>query len=238
MKGRFLLQIDDWVEIHELPGSWPNESLREVLRLADFDDEVSDAELRDMAVLALQDLDEQAAGELVLQVVFGDKLSSGVRQNLVDDLEDDRPWEQFASIDKQAGIFETMVLLQQVFPLRFGIPDAIRLRLVVQATDVETTTRLRSGPSAPFILRLLASGMPDDAVLNRLYSSELQADAFADAGAILWMIDHVNSSDVAEPASFTCDIYASWQWLEPLEDITAWEGSGWPDGRLKSSPAR
>jgi hypothetical protein len=160
-------------------------------------------------------------------------LSSGVRQNLVDDLEDDRPWEQFASVYKQAGIFEAMVLLQQVFPQRYGIPDAVRLRLSVQATDAEAAACLRNGPSAPFILRLLASGMPDDAVLKRLYLSELQSDAFADAGAILWMIHRVNAGDVSEPASLACDVYSSWQWLAPLEHSIAWEGVGWPDGRLK-----
>ena len=230
-KHRFRLNVVDWTEIHRLPDSWPPERLRRVLELADFDDPVTDEEAMDMAQLALQDLDEQDAGELVLQAVFGDSMSSGVRQNLVDDLRDDRPWEQFSRVEQQAGIFESMVLLQQAFPNRYGTPDAVRLRLRIEPQDRQAVAWLQGDPSFGLILRLLASGMPDDAVLKRLYSSELASDTFAEAQGILWRIDVVDPPD-AEQAAFELDVYASHQWLATLELREEWEGVGWPDGAL------
>jgi hypothetical protein len=231
-KPGFRLKISDWEEIHRLPDSWPPERLRKVLESADLDEPVADEDAFDMAALALQDLDEQEAGELTLKVVFGDTMGSGVRQNLVDDLRDDRPWEQFASIEQQAGIFEAMVLLHHAFPNRYGIPDAIRLRLSVQPLDKQAAAWLQDDPSDRLILRLLASGMPDEAVLNRLYAPELASDAFPAASGILWRLDIVDSTDEDLPAASCFDVYSSCQWLAPLEHRTAWEGVGWPDNVL------
>jgi hypothetical protein len=92
-KHAFQLSIEEWAEIHELLGSWPPGRLRNILELAEFDDAVADEDCVEMALMALQDLDWRAAGELVLEAVFGDAMTAGVRQNLTDDLEDDRPWE-------------------------------------------------------------------------------------------------------------------------------------------------
>lgn len=229
-KERFRLTILDWTEIHQLPGSWPAERLRQVLEQAEFDDPVDDADLLDMAIMVLQDLDVQEAGELVLNVVFGDRMSAGVRQNQVDDLEDDRPWEQFASVALQSGIFEAMVLLQQVFPNRYGIPDAVRLRLGVEALDksaagiVEDSLNFSTAERASLLLRLLASGMPDEAVLNRLYSDELRSESFAEAEHILWIAEPL-TGESADEKQICFEIYSSWQWLAPLEDLEVWEGS-------------
>jgi hypothetical protein len=229
-KRKFDLRIEEWVEIHELPDAWPTARLREVLERADFDDAVTDDEVAEMAVMALQDQGEQKAGELVLEVVFGDAMGPGVRQNLIDDLRDDRPWEHFAGVDKQAGLFDAVVLLQRAFPPSFGVPDAIRLRLEVAATDAETSGWLCEEPSSSLLLRLLASGMEDDAVLKRLYESELASDSFPASGAILWRVREVGRSEGTEPVTRRYDIHSSCQWLGPLESRQPWQGVGWPDG--------
>jgi hypothetical protein len=228
-KHAFHLRIDAWNEIHALPDCWPTGKLREVLALADFDDAVSDEEVPEMVVMVLQDLELQQAGERVLEVVFGDSMKSGVRQNVVDDLQDDRPWEHFADVDKQAGLFEAVVLLQRAFPERFGIPDALRVRIGVRASDAETSRWLREGASSALLLRLLASGMGDDAVLKRLYASELASDDFRDADAILWRVEELEAAAGDDPASRLYELYSSWQWLGPLEDRGPWQGVGWPD---------
>jgi len=225
----FQRRIDDWVEIHELPGSWPSRGLREVLRLAEFDDAVTDDEVPDMAVMALQDLDEREACDVVLKVVFGDAMTPGVRQNVTDDLFEDRPWEHFADVGKQAGLFDAVVLLQRAFPTHFGIPDAVRLRLNVRATNEETRSWLLRDPSPSLILRLLASGMEYGAVLKRLYEKELASDVLSSADAILWRIHEVSGPGGSQPTEHRYDICSSYQWLGPLEDREPWEGIGWPD---------
>lgn len=226
-KHQFHLQIDEWLEVHELPDAWSADRLRKVLTLADYDDEVSDADALEMTLMSLQDLGPREAAEVVLQTVFADAMKAGVRQNSVEDLEDDRPWEQFATVTMQAGIFDAVVLLQQAFPNRYGIPDAIRIRFSVTATDAETREWLGKAPSPALLLRLLASGMDDDAVLNRLFGSELASEQFPNADAILWRIRELQA-DAGQPAR-QYEVYSSWQWLGPLEDRKVWSGAGWPD---------
>lgn len=220
-KEEFLVRVVDWAEVHQLPGSWPADRLRQILQRLEFDDPVTDGELPDMVLMALQDLEPRGAAETVLDVVFGDQMRSGVRQNLADDLEDDRPWEQFARVDKQAGIFEAMVLLQRAFPTHYGTPDAVRLRLEIQAAD-RNARALRGDPSAALVVRLLAAGMPGDAMLNRLYAEELASGSFPDAAAILWLLEPGPRTRSSERV---CDICSSWQWLAPLEHASAWEAA-------------
>ncbi len=226
----FQLRIDQWAEIHSLPDSWPTAALRDVLRLADFDDAVADDDVAEMAVMALQDLPPREASELVLEVLFGDAMSAGVRQNLSDDLGDDRPWEHYAGVSRQAGIFEAVVLLQRAFPRSFGVPDALRLRVEVQAKGEDGCAWLRSGPRPALLLRLFASGMEGGAILRRLYESELAGDRFPDANGILWRIDEVERSEVLQPTTCVYDVYSSCQWLAPLEGHEPWQAAGWPDG--------
>jgi hypothetical protein len=228
-KELFHLDIQEVEEVHILPGMWPPEKLQKVLSLAEYDDVVNEMELLDMAVLVLQDFEEQEAGEIVLQAVFGDNMSSGVRENLVNDLKDDRPWEQFSRVNQQVGVFEAVVLLQLAFPRRYGVPDALRIRLEVAATDAQTSRWLSNTPTALLLLRLLATAMEDDAVLKRLYGQEMQVKDFPHAEAILWRVQTLEMSEESQGAVYVCDIYSAHQWLSPLVEMQAWQGVATPE---------
>jgi hypothetical protein len=124
LKEVFDVDVDDWQEIHSLSDTWNLPELRALLEEAEFDDAVADADVEDMTLMALQDLGMREASDLVLRSVFGARMSSGVRQNLISELEEDRPWEQFADVEKQADIFRAVILLQKSVPNAFGTPDA------------------------------------------------------------------------------------------------------------------
>ena len=69
-------------EVHALAGTWDNDSLRTLLRLAEVDDlgDIADGDLLEISLMVLQDLGNQKAGELVLEVVFGNSMRPGVRR--------------------------------------------------------------------------------------------------------------------------------------------------------------
>lgn len=228
-KELFKVEVLESEEVHVLPGMWLPEQLHEVLLLAEYDDPVDEADLLDMTLLVLQDLEEQVAGEIVLQAVFGDSMSPGVRENLVDDLRDDRPWEQFSRVNQQQGVFQAVVLLQLAFPRRYGVPDALRIRLKVAATDAQSSRWLSNTPTALLLLRLLASAMDDDAVLMRLYGQEMQDKGFPYAEAILWSVQTVERSEGSQGAVYVCDIFSAHQWLSPLAELQNWQGVATPD---------
>ena len=61
----------------------------------------------------------QKAGELVLETIFADGMRPGVRQNLVDGLQNPELWNYFADIHQQRGIFLAVCLLYKAFPGRY-----------------------------------------------------------------------------------------------------------------------
>jgi hypothetical protein len=232
----FQIQIDDWKEIHALPDSWGIDELRLVLEAAEFDDQVADEDVEDMTLMALQDLDLQEACDLVLQQVFGSRLSAGVRQNLISELEEERPWEQFADVDKQAGIFRAVTLLHKAFPNAFGTPDAVRLRMTVTAESTEGRESLES-LDASLILRLAAGGMDENAVLKRLFEDELAGKRFDAAEHILWQTRLLAPVERSVPASAVIELVSSHQWFDALEHAQAWRCSAGPDTRAHNRQA-
>lgn len=224
-KEVFEVHVDKWEEIHSLPDTWGFDELHTLLEDAEFEDEVSDSDLEDMMLMVLQDLGMREAGDLVLRHVFGGRMGSGVRQNLISELEEDRPWEQFADVEKQADIFRAVTLLQKAFPNLLGTPDAIRMRMTVRPRKAETLGWLREDPDAGLITRLLAGGMSEDAVLRRLYEEELAGKRFSAAAHILWRMSVLGTAD----ESVQIEIVSSHQWLDALQHARQWQCTAWRD---------
>jgi hypothetical protein len=120
----FQAQLLAWTQIHELPSGWPPSQLLSLLTNLEVDG-VTENDALEMTLMALQDREPEEAADRVLEAVFGDTMRPGVRQSLSHELNEDRPWEDFADISQQAGIFNAVVLLQRAFPSEFDKPDAL-----------------------------------------------------------------------------------------------------------------
>ena len=208
-------------EIHALPGDWDPPSLRRLLADLDIDPEAAtDAELHDLALMALGDLEPDEAGAAVLRAVFGDSLKAGQRASIAADLEEDRPWEDHAELSKQAGIFTATVLLQQAMPKRFGVPDATQVEVAFRApTAGEATELLQAAPAV--ILRALAPGLGPRAIVNRLYEDGVRGAAFPEAASILWRCEL--RLDPADPCRVMARIHGAQSFLGPLATAEPWE---------------
>lgn len=217
-KSGFVLEVLGFGEVHTLPGTWGSDRYRALLDLFDYDDiaSIDEPDLPEMSAMAAQDKGLREAADRVLFLVFGESMGSGVRQNLIDDLTDDRPWEQFADIGRQAGIFETVEFLQKAFPSEFGIPDAVRATIRVTAAGKREKDWLREGPSAALLLRLLAAAMDERAALRRLYADQLEGASFPDAAGIIWSVAMVEDELEETSASCVLEVHSSLQWLGPL----------------------
>jgi hypothetical protein len=203
-------------EIHALKGTWENDALRALLELAEVDDlgDIADADLLEMSLMVLQDLGNQKAGELVLEAVFGDSMRPGVRQNLVDDLQDAEPWNDFAEISQQRGIFVAVGLLHKAFPTRYGTPDALKIRVRFEPLASAGAAALKT-PRADWLIRMLARGMDEYAMVHRLYGVELKAGEFKDAPGLIWECEPVEDP-AGTATSRTFDITASSQLFNTL----------------------
>lgn len=214
------IEILAFEEIHARPGVWKPKRHRALLEAIDFDDldSLAESELGEMAAMALQDLGLRKASDRVLDFVFEGTLSSGVRQNLVDDLTITRAWELDPNLGRQARLFDAIGLLEKAFGSEFSIPDAARVQARLVAAGREGSERLRTGFGPTFVLRALADAMPVDSVLRRLFAEALEKGPFPEAEAILWDLRIIDDARAAEPAACEFEVYSSLQWLGALED--------------------
>jgi hypothetical protein len=220
-KQKFELSIDGWREVHEFPDSWPISKLREVLALLEYEAEVSDEELAEVVLMLLEDRGPRLGAEVVLEAVFGDQMSAGVRQNIAVDLQEDEPWAQHATVAQQAGIFAAVVLLQRAMPKFFDLPEAVQFNLRVHSSVPEARAWLNDHVNAGLVVRLLSQGMETQATLNRLYKDELNGDSFPAANDILWCVSKIDADRYS--------IISSRHWMASLEDRINWTARAIPD---------
>ncbi len=174
------LKIQNAKIIHDLPDIWSPAQLIEVIDKTEIEGfaDTAEEDLLDLTLMALDEIGHQKAGEAVLEVVFGKDMSPGQRQNLVDDLQDEEPWQDFSVVGQQRGIFIAVVLMHQAFPNRYPNPDARELS-ISGLTEPATISNAQ-------LVRSLGTAMSPNDVLRRLYEEELQKGEFADADHIIW----------------------------------------------------
>lgn len=219
-------------EIRDMPGSWTEAEYHALLDALEVTgtSELSGADLEEMLLMALQDLGPEPAADAVLAAKLGDSVTPGARGNIVQDFVDDqRPWEEAADISLHARLFAAGALLQKAFPKNFARPDALRLALRLTAHRPAATELLARPPEAAFVARLLADGMGESSVLERLFDDSLESDRFSEAGSIVWRADF-SDPDPGPPPSATLAVYSSALWLKPMEEVEAFESDAHNDG--------
>jgi hypothetical protein len=228
MTPLFDVVITELKSVHDIPTAWTPAVYRHFLEQAEFEaiDEIDDADMGEMAIMALQDLEPEEAAEIVLATLLGDRLSKGVRQNLVHEMKEDALWEQYAQTSCHADLFLAGVVLYRAFPKLFTYPDIGRLTLTMTPVNELAKKQLAAGVTAPFLARLLADAMDDHGLLKRLYEDQLAGNHFPTAQDIIW---HTVMLGQQADGSVTYQLYSSWEWLQPLKLTRAYQSTAYRD---------
>jgi hypothetical protein len=94
------------------------------------------------------------------------------------------------------------------FPRAEAVQFQIRL-----TPEVATSLSLFDSNPEPPLLRLLAQGMPDSTLLNRLFSDQLAGCSFEEAKHILWRLDTIEK----DSNHIVFEIVGSAYWLEDFK---------------------
>jgi len=224
-------------EIHDMPGTWSDDDYRQLLTQLEVDgvEDVSGSDLLEMALMALQDMEADAAADTVLAHKLGSRISAGARRNIVEDLlEDQRPWEEAADISLHAQIFAAAVLLQKAFPSSFARPDMMKVVLDITALTPAPKAVLSTPPQAAFVTRLLADAMDTHSILERLFDEQLLSHNFPEADGIIWLAEFSDQAS-DEHSSVKLAIYSSQHWLDAMATISAFESSAYNDDDLEEA---
>lgn len=235
MAKRFDISVTGLDKVFEMPGIWTDKDYRQLasqLEVEDIDD-ISGADLLEMLLMALQDLEPREAADAVLAYKLQSSVKPGARQNIVQDLvEGQRPWEESADIKLHAPVFAAAVLLQKAFPKRFSKPDILRLTLLMNGLTPEASSILSTQPEAAFVTRVLADAMDDNSILERLFDEQLASSSFPAAESIIWKADFSEQSR-GERSSAVLTVYSSKHWLGAMEEVSDFQSNAYNDAAEK-----
>ena len=228
---QFMATQVELTRIYDMPDSWSDAEYRSLLQQLEIEDidDLSGSDLLDILIMGLQDMEPEETADLVLAHKLQSSVTPGSRRNIIEDfLEGQRPWEQLSDIGLHSRVFAAAVLLNKVFPKSFARPDMMKLTLCLQALKPEAKKLLQSAPEAAFVTRLLADGMDERSILERLFDEQLAATVFPEAEGIVWLA-HYSDAPETNGDAVMLTVYSSEHWLEDMESVSKFESSAYND---------
>lgn len=206
----------------ELPNTWQNEDYKELLIKMSYDnpDAISETELKEMCLMSFTDLEPREAAEIVLGYLFPDELNAGQIANLAHQMLTEKLWEENPELPLHKGFYQATQLLHDAYNGTFPATKAVEFQVKCTAESPDDLAVFAQEPAA-LLVRLLAPGLPDNALINRLFSSQLEGDTFAEAKSILWQLTIKEKTE----NSITFDVVSSAYWLEDFKYADTYEAS-------------
>ncbi|QBA64151.1 hypothetical protein [Muriicola soli] len=227
-KTNYSVEILQLKAVQEIPGAWTTHHFRELLKHLEYEgvEEIAENELKEMACMALSDFEKEEAVEKVLEFRLGDKLKSGQRKNLGNEMQEDPLWVEYSDIALHEELFHVGCILFWSFPRNFPAPDIAKVVLKITPANPESKSDL-SRPTAALLCRILNDGMDENTIMNRLFDESLEGNAFPEAEHIIWQMEA--SGYDPESGTVTVTLYTSWNWVEDLKGVQKFESSAYPD---------
>ncbi|SBS35913.1 hypothetical protein MAQ5080_03308 [Marinomonas aquimarina] len=226
MQPKFKVQIDSFKKISQIDNAWSDSDFKAMLALMGFADDVEEmdsSELKEMCMMSFNDLPHSEAAAIVLTHLFPD-LTEGQVDQLSHDMLNEPAWEQYPDCLYHESLFSAYALLRAAFNGTFAQPTGVKLELTVTADNEGDMAIFDTSPHSA-IVRLLANGQSDNALIHRLYEDQIQGEAFPEAPGIVWQLQQV--SDNGATRQFT--LLSSQFWFGDFADVSTFEASSHAD---------
>ncbi len=223
----YTVQLRDFANLQEIDGQWTASDFATLLDEMDFGDRtgLSNTELRAMCLMSLQDQEPEDAAYIVLKHVIGDTLREGQLRNAANEMREEKLWEEYVDPAFHGHMFKAGSLLYAALPRVFPKTDAAQVTIEVNAQNEQGKSHLLPAPAPSLLVRLLAGGMGDHAVLNRFYGDQISGKSFPNATDIVWLAQ----IDAASDESCVIKIVSSGYWLNALQDTETYDVRAYPD---------
>ena len=220
--SKFTVERLTFATLTELPDSWQNSDYKALLQKMNYEnpDEIKAAELKEMCLMSFTDLEPREAAEIVLGYLFPEQLNDGQLENLAHQMLTEKLWEENPELPLHKGFYQATQLLHDAYNGTFPRTQAVEFQVKCTAETPEDAAILADAPEAP-LLRLLAQGLPANALLNRLFSAQLAGPKFEEAKSILWQV----TTSKKDANSVTFDVVSSTNWLEDFKYTDVYEAT-------------
>ncbi|MDA3872502.1 MAG: hypothetical protein PF795_00885 [Kiritimatiellae bacterium] len=209
------IRIFEIEQSRRLPGSWNLAAFRHLLEVLEFEgaESLSDSEVEDMALMALQDLEAEEAMSLVITNFTDNLFTKGQIQNLCEEMKETAAWEEYSEIDHQRALYVCVDLLHDAFPRVYPEPSACRLNISLSGKGVSKAHA--SHPlTAVTLVRALGLCQADTCILNRLFPEQIQGAPFPEADSIIWDL----KIEESQPDTLSIHLHGSAYWFRGLEE--------------------
>lgn len=225
-ENKFAVEVLSFATIQELPGSWTNDDYKALLIKMDYEnpDEIAQAELKEMCLMSVTDFEPSEAAKLVLEHLDQDLLTDGQIENLSHQMLTEKLWEENPKLDLHVSFFKATQLLYEAYNGKFPRAEAVQFQLKITTQNPDSLSIFDQNPQAP-ILRILAQGMSDRSLVNRLFEDQLQGASFPEAENIIWKLDVLEK----DANAMVVDIVSSVYWLDDIKYANNYEATSHAD---------
>lgn len=225
-ENKFAVEVLTFETIQELPNAWTNDDYIALLRKMDYEnpDEIPAQELKEMCFMSLTDLEPAEAATLVLEYLNEDELTDGQIENLSHQMLTEKLWEENPKLNMHTRFFNATQLLYEAYNGKFPRAEAVQFQLKITAQNPDELALFEQNPQAP-ILRILAQGMSDHNLVNRLFKDQLEGTSFPEAAQIIWQLNRLEKGTNA----IVFDIVSSTYWLDDIKYSNHYEATSHAD---------
>ena len=214
---KFTIKIKTFEVLESIPVAWSEADYRELLELFNFPDaqSVKSTELREMCLMSITDFEPAEAAAILLKYRLGESLNAGQIQQLSHDMQHDKISEEYPDIPLHYQLYNVNQLLRAAYNGTFPNTKAVMVEFDLLpgegAQDVTIDKEI--------VLKALAGGLPDNALIKRLYSEHLAGnESFDDAEGILWEMQVATTAE-----NHSIQVFSSEYWLDDLSGATEFE---------------
>lgn len=228
MQKNFTVSILSFKKISKIENSWVAGDYKALLDMMGIEEDdlkgMPLEELREMCKMSLSDFEAHESANFLMHHIFKDAVTDGKIDQLCHQMAEEKMWELYPDLFFHRALFTAYALLREAYNGIFPKPTGLQIRIKITATSKEDLAIFDDSLS-PSLVRLLATGMSSDAILNRLYEDQLSGTDFLDAENILWDLKELSRDDL----NLEYELISSEFWLLGLEDIETFEGKTHPD---------
>lgn len=228
MNKEFNVEIVSFLKISEIEDGWMADDYKALLSMMDMEEDelggMSDSELKEMCLMSLNDFEHHESAKFLLTHIFKDEITEGKIDQLSHQMIENKLWEEHADSAYHLSLFNAYGLLREAYNGIFKEPTGVKFTLKISAHKNDSFEIFDSSLHA-VIVRLLANGLNEDAILNRLYEEQIKGDIFPDAENILWILKELSITEKERQYEIT----SSDLWFGELEERVNFEAKSHAD---------
>lgn len=228
MKAQFTVQVGSFRKINKIPNAWSNDNYHQLMALMGLDDGLDgmDAtELREMCMMSLNDLEAPEAAKIVLTHLFGNEdITEGKIEQLSHDMSEDKLWEEYSDCLFHERFFSAYALLREAFNGVFAQPTGVEFMVNVVAKEAEDLAIFDQSLHASMV-RLLATGLGEDSLMQRLYEEQITGTQFPQAPGILWKLEQTGADELSRQYKMVSSAF----WFGKFANVDEFEAESHAD---------